>query len=154
MLSKLLSLLAKWLWIRELGLMNGLAIIISIYVHEYGHYFMAEDLGLKPKAPRFFPFLGAYVQHDNAYDDKKQFKVAFAGPLLGGIFGIVCFYIDLIFHIKFVHQLALASLNQKSPFPRHGHSSPGPGPAWGNSRRPLSGNLSSRIVQSAIRPGL
>ncbi len=110
MLAKILSFLAKLLWIKELGLLNGLALIVSFYVHEYGHYFMADELGLKPKIPRFIPFFGAYVKHDITYDDKKRFKVAFAGPLAGGLLGIACFYLDLFLQVKFIHQVALFSL--------------------------------------------
>ena len=110
MIAKILSLLAKYLWIKKLGMLNGIALIISIYVHEYGHFLMADELGLKPKHPRFIPFLGAYVSHNETFDDKKKFKVAFAGPLFGGILGIISFYIDLIFDLSFFHQMALYSL--------------------------------------------
>jgi len=110
MIVKLLSLLAKILWIKELGMLNGVALILSIYVHEYGHYFMADELKLKPKHPRFIPFLGAYVKRNETFDNKKLFKVAIAGPLLGAILGILSFYFDLIFDIKFFHQIALFSL--------------------------------------------
>lgn len=110
MIAKLLSLLAKILWIKELGLLNGVVLIVSIYVHEYGHYFIADKLGLKPKHPRFIPFLGAYVKHNETFNQKEQYKVAIMGPLLGGLLGIISFYIFLIFNIKFFHQLALFSL--------------------------------------------
>jgi len=110
MFEKLLSIIAKVLWIKELGMLNGLALIISIYVHEYGHYFMADELKLKPKHPRFIPFLGAYVKHDETFDNKKLYKVAIMGPMLGGLLGIISFYIDLVFENIFFHQLALISL--------------------------------------------
>lgn len=109
-ITKLLSFLAKYLWIEQFGLSKGMALIISIYVHEYGHYFMADELKLKPKVPRFIPFLGAYVKYNNSYNDKMRFKVAFSGPLLGGMFGVFCFYIDYFFHIKFFHYLAIFSI--------------------------------------------
>lgn len=110
MIAKLLSSLAKLLWINELGVLNGIAVIVSIYVHEFGHYFMADALKMKPRFPRFVPFLGAYVKHDATFDDKKAFKVAISGPLIGGIFGLTCFYLDLIFDSMFIHQVALFSL--------------------------------------------
>jgi Zn-dependent protease len=110
MIAKLLSLLAKILWVKELGMLNGIALIISLYVHEYGHYLMADELGLKPKHPRFIPFLGAYVKHNETFNQKEHFKVAILGPLLGGILGVISFYIDLIFNIEFFHQVAVFSL--------------------------------------------
>lgn len=110
MIAKLLSLLAKILWVEELGVLNGLALILSIYAHEYGHYFMADELKLKPKHPRFIPFLGAYVKSEITYDKKKLFKIAISGPLLGSILGILSFYISLVFESDFFHQVALISL--------------------------------------------
>ena len=110
MIAKLISLLAKILWIKELGFLNGLALIISLYVHEYGHFIMADELGLKPKHPRFIPFLGAYVKHNETFNKKEQYKIAIMGPLLGGILGIISFYIYLLFGGKFFYQLALISL--------------------------------------------
>jgi Zn-dependent protease len=71
---------------------------------------MADELKLKPKHPKFLPFLGAYVEHKETFDNKKLFKVAFCGPLLGGLLGIISFYIDLIFKSTFFHQIALYSL--------------------------------------------
>jgi Zn-dependent protease len=110
MIEKSLSFIAKIIWIKELGLLNGVALILSIYVHEYGHYFMASELQLKPKHPVFIPFLGAYVKHKESFDNKQIFKVAFSGPLFGGILGVFSFYIYLVFHSNFFHQIALYSL--------------------------------------------
>lgn len=110
MIEKLLSLLAKILWIKELGLLNGIALIVSIYVHEYGHYFIADELKLEPKYPRFIPFVGAYVKHNETFDNKNLFKIAILGPLLGGMLGIISFYIDLLFDSNFFHQIAVFSL--------------------------------------------
>jgi len=110
MIAKFLSMLAKVIWIKELGLLNGVVLIVSIYVHEYGHYFMADALKLKPKHPRFIPFLGAYVMYDETYDNKKLFKVAVSGPLLGGVLGVISFYINLIYPNDLFYQLALYSL--------------------------------------------
>jgi len=110
MIAKILSLLAKYIWIKKLGILNGLALIISIYAHEYGHYFKAKELNYKPQTPRFVPFLGAYVKHEPLNSKKHLFEIAFAGPLFGGIVGIVSFYLSLIFNSDFLHQIALFSL--------------------------------------------
>jgi Zn-dependent protease len=110
MISELISLLAKALWVEKLGVLAGIALILSIYVHEYGHYFMGDYLGLKPKHPKFIPFVGAYVKRNETFDNKKRFKVAIAGPLLGGAFGVIAYYISLISGSAFFHQVALFSL--------------------------------------------
>jgi len=105
-----MSLIAKFFWIKQLGLLNGVAIILAIYIHEYGHYFMASSLGYNPSKPKLIPFLGGFVKHDPINNDKDIFKIAFAGPLMGGILGILFVYIDLIFKSLFFHQLAFYSL--------------------------------------------
>ncbi|MGB7786225.1 MAG: site-2 protease family protein [Salinimicrobium sp.] len=110
MIIKFLSLLAKYLWIKELGLLNGLALILAIYVHEYGHYFKAKELNYNPKTPRFIPYLGAYVKTEEIKNANHQFQVSFYGPLVGGIVGIICFYLEIIVDSKFTHQLALYSI--------------------------------------------
>lgn len=110
MIAKILSLLAKYIWIKKLGILNGVALIISIYAHEYGHFFKAKELKYKPQTPRFIPFLGAYVKHEPLKSKKHLFEIAFAGPFYGGILGIVTFYLSLIFNSDFLHQIALFSL--------------------------------------------
>lgn len=57
MIIKILSLLAKYLWINELGLLNGVALIWAFYIHEYAHCFKAKELNYNPKTPRFIPYL-------------------------------------------------------------------------------------------------
>jgi len=110
MIIKVLSLLAKYLWIKELGLLNGIALIITLYIHEYGHFIKAKELNYNPKAPRFIPFLGAYVKTDEVKNSNHQFQISFFGPLIGGIMGLVFFYLDLFFDSEFIHQLALYSI--------------------------------------------
>lgn len=77
MIAKLISLIAKFIWIKELGVLNGIALIVSIYVHEFGHYFMADELKLKPKYPRFIPFLGAYVKYNVTFDINNNLRLRF-----------------------------------------------------------------------------
>lgn len=110
MIVKILSLLAKYLWIKELGLLNGIALIIILYIHEYGHFIKAKELNYNPKTPRFIPFLGAYVKTDEIKNSNHQFQISFFGPLVGGIFGLICFYLYLFFEYKFIYQLAFYSL--------------------------------------------
>lgn len=110
MIIKILSLLAKYLWIKELGILNGVALILALYIHEYGHYFKAKELNYNPRTPRFIPYLGAYVKTDEIKNANHQFQISFYGPLAGGVIGITCFYLSIIFESKFIHQLALFSL--------------------------------------------
>lgn len=110
MIIKILSLLAKILWVKELGVFNGVALIIVIYIHEYGHYFKAKNLGYNPQIPRFIPFIGAYVKTDEIKNLNHSFQVTFFGPLSGGIVGLLFFYLGLIFDNKFISQLALFSI--------------------------------------------
>lgn len=102
--------LDKYLWIHSLGVLNILAFLLSVYVHEHGHYFMAKKLKLKPKRPIIIPFVGAYVSVEHSKNNLDIFRIAIAGPVLGTIFGLVCFYINLLIKNNFIYQLALFSL--------------------------------------------
>ncbi len=104
------SFLDKYLWINDLGVLNVLAFLLSVYVHEHGHYFTAKRLGLNPKRPIIIPFVGAYVSVENSKNNLDIFKIAIAGPVLGTVFGLVCFYINLLVNNNFIYQLALFSL--------------------------------------------
>ncbi len=110
MIADFFLFLDKYFWIDELGVLNVLTFLLSVYVHEHGHYFMAKKLGLKPTRPIIIPFVGAYVSIEQSENNLDIFKVAIAGPVLGTIFGLLCFYVNLLTNNNFIYQLALFSL--------------------------------------------
>lgn len=69
----------------------GLGFMLSILVHESGHYVAAKRRGLKVDLPVFLPGLGAYVRWYSAginLDDLAG--IALAGPFFGLMFAVVC----------------------------------------------------------------
>jgi Zn-dependent protease len=70
----------------------ALGVVILIFVHEMGHFLEALREGLNPSWPVFIPFLGAYVKHTRG-NPWQTARVAIAGPLLGGIASIACFFV-------------------------------------------------------------
>jgi Zn-dependent protease len=67
------------------GWRYAITLIGLIYVHELGHFFYMHFKGLKPKAPVFMPFLGAYVAMTNLPKDPVIHAwSAYFGPLIGG----------------------------------------------------------------------
>jgi Zn-dependent protease len=73
-----------WGWKFALGL------IVLIFVHEMGHFLEASREHLHPSWPVFLPFLGAYVRYTRG-NPWQTARVALAGPILGGISGLVCY---------------------------------------------------------------
>lgn len=83
------------------------ALIALLFVHEMGHYIFMKAAGLNPKAPVFIPFVGAFVAMDKL-PDKESTRAwsALAGPLLGGVTAVACFYIGEANNIAFLTHAA------------------------------------------------
>lgn len=109
MIGHIVSAIACFLWVKTFGLEKGFAVILSLYVHEMGHYIVAKEYGLNPQTPIFIPYLGAFVRHDITSDTNERFYVAFAGPAFGGIFGVIFYGIFLYTNNSFTYYLALTS---------------------------------------------
>src|SRR5262249_44654201 len=77
-----------WGWRFAVGL------VLLILLHETGHYIGAKREGLEPKLPMFVPFLGAYVQYTRG-NPWQTARVAFAGPILGGVASLVCYLVSV-----------------------------------------------------------
>jgi len=70
----------------------ALGVVLLIFVHEMGHFLEATREGLHPDWPVFIPFLGAYVKHTRG-DPWQTTRVAIAGPILGGVGALVCYFV-------------------------------------------------------------
>jgi len=69
----------------------GVGVTLLIFVHEMGHYLEARRLGLHPSWPVFLPFLGAFVAFkSDRLTPWLLARIAYAGPLLGGVGAAVC----------------------------------------------------------------
>lgn len=76
------------------GWTYAVGFVLLIFFHEMGHYIAARLCGLNVGMPMFIPFVGAWINlkemplnvHTEAY-------VGFAGPLVGTIAALVCYWI-------------------------------------------------------------
>ena len=76
---------AAWGWKFALGL------ILSIYVHEMGHVFALQRLGIKSSVPTFIPGLGALIRMKQyPASPSEDARVGLAGPLWGLFAALVC----------------------------------------------------------------
>lgn len=84
-LPTLLSMLAFFaLYWTIWGWKLGLAIVVSIYIHEMGHVWMLRRYGIRSTAPMFIPGIGAFVRSTQALASRVEVaRVGLAGPLWG-----------------------------------------------------------------------
>jgi len=75
------------------GLWYAVGLVLLIFVHEMGHYLAARQRGLAVGAPTFIPFVGAWIQlKDLPHDVETEAWVGLAGPLLGSVGALACYY--------------------------------------------------------------
>lgn len=68
--------------------------IALLFIHEMGHYLAARQRGLQVGAPTFIPLVGAWIQlKEQPMDVETEAWVGFAGPLLGTLGALGCYYI-------------------------------------------------------------
>jgi Zn-dependent protease len=88
--TMLISVIAySWLF----GWGYAVGFVALIFVHEMGHYIAARRRGLNVGAPTFIPFLGAWINmKDMPRDAETEAYVGMAGPLVGSIGALACYY--------------------------------------------------------------
>ena len=68
--------------------------IALLFVHEMGHYVAARRKGLAVGAPTFIPFVGAWVElKDLPHDAQTEAYVGLAGPLVGTVGAVLCYFV-------------------------------------------------------------
>lgn len=76
------------------GWQYAVGFVLLIFFHEMGHYLAARNKGLDVGAPMFIPFVGAWIQlKDMPHNVHTEAYVGFAGPLVGTLAAIVCYWI-------------------------------------------------------------
>jgi Zn-dependent protease len=74
----------------------AIGIMALLFVHEMGHYVVIRAKGLPAGLPVFIPLAGAYVSLKRMpRDARHEAEIALAGPLAGGLAGLVCLGIGL-----------------------------------------------------------
>lgn len=66
--------------------------LFVLIIHESGHYIMAKFLKLDVAFGGFTPF-GAYIIHEGTKNCKENALIAMAGPLFGGILGLIYYIV-------------------------------------------------------------
>ncbi len=76
-----------WGWRYAAGL------VALIFVHEMGHYLAAKQKGLNVGVPTFIPFVGAWIElKDRPMNAETEAYIGYAGPLLGTIGALACYF--------------------------------------------------------------
>lgn len=66
------------------------ALLLQLFVHEYGHVHAMRRTGMNVRGMYFVPFLGALAVTDDAFTSRRQQAyVALNGPLWGSLFALV-----------------------------------------------------------------
>jgi Zn-dependent protease len=67
--------------------------VLLIFVHEMGHFLAARQRGLDVGWPTFIPFVGAWIElKDQPHDVETEAWIGLAGPLLGSVGALACYY--------------------------------------------------------------
>ena len=75
------------------GIWYAVGFVLLIFVHEMGHFLAARQRGLDVGPPTFIPFVGAWIQlKDLPHDVETEAWVGLAGPLLGSVGALACYY--------------------------------------------------------------
>ena len=73
-----------------MGWLAGLGLMVQLLVHEFGHYIAAKLLKVRVSLPKFMPFMGAWVEHDDPRSDYENAIIALSGPTAGIALSGVC----------------------------------------------------------------
>ena len=91
------------------GWRYALGFVLLIFVHEMGHYIAARQRGLDVGAPTFIPFVGAWIQlKDLPHDVETEAYVGMAGPLVGSIGALACYFLGRDFNSPLLLALSYA----------------------------------------------
>jgi len=76
------------------GWQYAVGFVLLIFVHEMGHYIAARQRGLNVGLPTFIPFVGAWIQlKDQPMNAETEAYVGFAGPFLGTVGALGCYFL-------------------------------------------------------------
>ena len=68
----------------------AVGLVLLILVHEYGHVFQLRREGVPASAPRFIPFLGAYIAMKSMPENAAaEARVGLAGPIAGSLAALI-----------------------------------------------------------------
>lgn len=89
--SMLVSLVV-YAWV--FGWRYAAGFVALLFVHEMGHYLAARQRGLNVGAPTFIPFVGAWIElKEMPHDAETEAYVGLAGPLVGSLGALACYFV-------------------------------------------------------------
>lgn len=87
-------ILSMFVYSLTFGWPYAVGFVLLIFFHEMGHFIAARMRGLDVGAPTFIPFVGAWIAlKDMPRDVHTEAYVGFAGPLVGSLAAIACYWI-------------------------------------------------------------
>lgn len=87
-------ILSMFVYSLTFGWRYAVGFVLLIFFHEMGHYLAARNKGLDVGAPMFIPFVGAWIQlKDIPHNVHTEAYIGFAGPLVGTLAAIACYWI-------------------------------------------------------------
>lgn len=91
-IGTMLLSVAVYAWM--FGWWYAVGFVALLLVHEMGHYLAARRRGLDVGLPTFIPFVGAWIQlKELPHDAETEAYVGIAGPLVGSLGALACFYL-------------------------------------------------------------
>ncbi len=91
------------------GWAYAVGFVLLIFVHEMGHFVAARQKGLNVGLPTFIPFVGAWIQlKDQPMNAETEAYVGFAGPLVGSIGALACYFLAREFDSRLLLALSYA----------------------------------------------
>jgi Zn-dependent protease len=76
------------------GWRYAVGFVALLFVHEMGHFIAARQRGLNVGAPTFIPFVGAWIEmKDMPHDAETEAYVGLAGPLVGTLGALACYFL-------------------------------------------------------------
>jgi Zn-dependent protease len=80
-----------WFYALFFGWKFAVVFVLLIAIHEAGHAIFVRGYGFKVPGIYFIPGFGAFTAFSGAQSAYQEAVIAFGGPLLGTIGGLVCF---------------------------------------------------------------
>ena len=91
------------------GWQYAVGLVLLIFVHETGHYIAARRRGLDVGTPTFIPFVGAWIELKKMpHNAEVEAYVGFAGPLVGSLGALICYFVAREYHSQLLLALAYA----------------------------------------------
>jgi Zn-dependent protease len=91
------------------GWWYAVGFVLLLLFHELGHYIAARQRGLDVGVPTFIPFVGAWIQmKEMPHDVETEAYVGLAGPLVGTLAALACYYLARTYDSRLLLALAYA----------------------------------------------